>query len=125
MTLIATCHCGSTRLVLARVPDSATECNCTYCSKTGGIWGYFTPDEVEIVVLAEGGIYAPTHPRQRHFFCTVCGCTTHGIAPAYTEADIGATEMPKADQIGVNLRLLDNFDLSSVELHKIDGRNLW
>ncbi len=125
MPLIASCHCGATKLSLPHAPTDGTECTCTYCARTGAVWAYYKPAEVTVLSRAEGGTYVPTNPRHQHFFCAVCGCTTHGLAPDYTEAHIGSTEVPEDDKISVNLRLLIDFDLSSIPVHKVDGRNLW
>ncbi|WP_155908455.1 hypothetical protein [Asticcacaulis sp. YBE204] len=35
MTLTATCHCGATRITLPRQPETAHECNCSYCGRLG------------------------------------------------------------------------------------------
>ena len=32
----------------------STACTCTYCSKSGALWGYYRPDEVRIVAAADG-----------------------------------------------------------------------
>ena len=120
MTLIATCHCGKTRIALPEAPTHATECNCTYCSKSGGLWAYYDPDSVT-VTENEGADYAPSGYNHHHF-CTTCGCTTYGLSPAWS---LGDTEVPKTMKFAVNARLLDDFDIGALVVEKIDGRNLW
>ncbi len=124
MPVVATCHCGATRLEVDRLPESVTACTCTYCSKTGGLWAYYEPGEVRVLTEAEGRDYCPTGLNHHHF-CGRCGCTTHGISPAWTEAHIGGNTIPEESRWGVNARLLDDVDLGAIPVRQIDGRNLW
>ena len=73
---------------------------------------------------AEGRDYCPTGLNHHHF-CGRCGCTTHGISPAWTEAHIGGNSIPEESRWGVNARLLDDVDLGAIPVRQIDGRNLW
>ena len=118
-----TCHCGGTRLELPRAPATATQCTCTYCTKTGAQWAYYEPDAVRVASAIHGGIYSPTNPLHEHHFCARCGVSTYGITPAYSLDDV---EMPTTKKLGVNVRLLDDYALfSSLPVEIIDGRNLW
>jgi hypothetical protein len=121
MPHVATCHCGATSLEVPHIPDSATECTCTFCSKTGGLWVYYKPEEVTIVSESKGGIYSVTG-YNKHHFCANCGCTTFGVSPDW---QLGATEIPTTTKIAINARLFDDFDVGSLRVEKIDGRNLW
>ena len=47
MSLLATCHCGATRIALPEHPVAAKSCNCTYCARTGAVWAYYRPGELE------------------------------------------------------------------------------
>ena len=46
MTIIATCHCGATRIELPHLPRRQQGMQLQLCPKTGAIWGYYTPEEV-------------------------------------------------------------------------------
>ncbi|MEO5807749.1 GFA family protein [Devosia sp.] len=126
MTYVATCHCGSTRIEVDRLPESATACTCTYCSKSGGLWGYYRPDEVRVVAAAEDRVYTASGFNLHHF-CAKCGTNTYGDSPDWSTADIGGdgSSMPTARKIGLNVRLFDNIDIASFRIDTIDGRNLW
>jgi hypothetical protein len=124
MTVIATCHCGGTSIELPDAPTHATECTCTYCTKSGGLWAYYPPEAPRIVSDAHRGEYSATGVN-RHFFCAKCGCTTYGISPDWSEADIGGTGIPERTKFAVNVRLLDDFDMATLTVDRIDGRNLW
>ena len=121
MTTIATCHCGGTRIELPEAPTHATSCNCTYCSKSGGLWSYYAPGVPKILSDTHGAIYAPSG-YNKHHFCANCGCTTYGVSPDWSLED---TEVPTKTKFAINTRLIDDFDLGTLEVTELDGRNLW
>jgi hypothetical protein len=133
MTLVATCHCGATRIELPGRPLESKECNCTYCHRTGAVWGYYRPGDVRIVSAAHDAVYAPNGMNQHHF-CAHCGSNTYGASPDWaslynndgTPKD-GTTpgSMPATQILGVNLRMIDELDLSTLDITKVDGRNSW
>jgi len=117
------CHCGGTRLAVSRAPSHATQCTCTYCTKSGGLWAYYEPGEIEVLSAIHDAIYSPTTPLHEHHMCTKCGCATYGISPDYSLEDTGIPEKRKA---AVNTRLLDDYALfTGLTIETIDGRNLW
>lgn len=132
MTIHVTCHCGATKIELAAPPESAGECNCTFCAKTGAVWGYYAPADVKIVSAEHDGVYSATGLNLHHF-CSKCGGNTYGDSPRWesiynTDGTLkeGATAGVPTERIfGVNMRLADDFDLSTLEIRKMDGRNNW
>ena len=100
---------------------SVTSCTCTFCSKTGALWAYYPTAQVRFTRLESDGLFAPQ--LNKHHFCTVCGMSTFGESPSW---DL-ATKTPDFSnmKIAINARLLEDFDLSTVEHKTIDGRNLW
>jgi len=123
MTVIASCHCGGTRIELPTPPTHATQCTCTYCLKSGGIWAYYEIDAPKVVSDTHGSIYSPTTPLHKHHFCANCGCTTYGTSPDYSLED---TEIPERQKFAINVKLLDDYELyRSLEVIELDGRNLW
>lgn len=124
MTIVATCHCGGTRIELDAVPTQATACTCTYCAKVGALWSYHPLGEARVVAEAHPGLYSKSGYNEHHF-CTKCGITTHAITPDYTEADIGSDKDPTGKRMSLNLRLLDDVDVGALPVAVIDGRNLW
>ena len=121
--LTFSCHCGGTRLAVSRAPTHATQCTCSYCTKTGGLWAYYAPEEIEVLSATHDAIYSPTTPLHEHHMCTKCGCTTYGISPDYSLED---TEVPENKKAAINTRLLDDYALfTALTVDTIDGRNLW
>lgn len=124
-TTIASCYCGGTVIELPAPPTEATQCTCSWCTKSGGLWAYYDPEAIRIVKAEHLGHYAPNTVNE-HFFCTNCGCTTHGIAPNWTMESLTTFEMPKDKKLAINVKILDDYDLmKSLPVQVIDGRNLW
>ena len=43
------CHCGAVRFEVSRAPDQVTSCNCSNCTKRGGLWAYYSPEEFTLI----------------------------------------------------------------------------
>lgn len=133
MSLIATCHCGQTAIELPRLPADAKECNCSYCSRTGAVWGYYRPDELKILSNVDDRTYSATSSGNVHHFCGRCGMQTWGASPDWASLynsdgspkNGDPTAVPTTFIYAVNLRLIDGFDFSSVDVEMVDGRNNW
>jgi hypothetical protein len=132
MTLYATCHCGATRIGLPEHPTQGTECNCTFCARTGAIWAYYEPGKLEFVAQDGEATYSPSGMNHHHF-CSTCGMQTWGDSPDWstiynddgTPKDGNPGGMPTARKHQVNLRLVDRLDWSRIAIEKLDGRNSW
>ena len=114
----ASCHCGSVQVTLTQRPEFINDCNCSLCSKSGGVWGYFSWSDVEIS--------GPTQTYERNdrsspvvqiHFCSSCGSTTHwSLTETYLE------KSGHVDRMGVNMRLFDSDQLTGVEVRFPDGK---
>lgn len=133
MSMIASCHCGATRVQAAQMPTAAKECNCSFCARTGAVWAYFKPDELQFLSQAEERTYS-ARGMNMHHFCGRCGMHTWGDSPDWGSAynadgspkqgtQPGA--MPTQRIYAVNLRLVDDIDWSKIAIEKMDGRNNW
>lgn len=124
MPVIATCHCGGTRIELPEPPAGLTACTCTYCTKSGGLWGYYKPEAPVIVSDEFGAVYSASDGINRHHFCVRCGCQTYGDSPDWSLD--GAEGIPTQRKFAINARLLDDFALfRALPVTEIDGRTLW
>ncbi len=102
------CHCGAIRLVLSEDPREATECNCSICRRTAGLWHYCSPRAVTIEGDAVGYIQGDRMLTTWH--CGTCGCTTH-----WTAID------PDYERMGVNLRMFDPDLWAGLPRKQVDG----
>jgi hypothetical protein len=122
MTITGSCHCGATRFSVEVAPESVTHCTCSYCSKSGALWAYYTPEQFTLLTPPENrGTYLWNSKTVQHYFCPTCGISTYGASPDYSTGEPDF-EHPK---IGLNALLFDDFDMASVTVVEIDGKNLW
>lgn len=57
-----------------------------------------------------------------HHFCQICGTATFSDSAAFEpDGDRGKHTL----RMGVNARLLDDFDAATAAVKVIDGKNLW
>ncbi len=113
---VGQCHCGNVRLTLSELTPTATECNCSLCSRYGAWWGYFTPQQVTIEV-GTAGLNAYRHGDEMIDFqhCGQCGCITH-----YTSTDKAPSE-----RVAVNYRMFESDVTLSLKLRHFDGADTW
>jgi hypothetical protein len=88
------CHCGGVQLAMLETPTEATECNCSICRRTAGLWHYCTPGAV--TVIGDGVAYQQGDRALDLWHCATCGCITH-----WTPTD------PSYPRLGVNLKMFD------------------
>ena len=127
MTLKARCHCGATQFEVDAAPENVVSCNCSYCFRMGGLWAYYAPEAFRLttardrVATYQFGTYTT-----QHHHCPVCGCRTFGESLNWTDYKPG-DPLPTGRLVGVNARLLDqdSFDLASVPVIEMDGKNGW
>jgi hypothetical protein len=133
MALIATCHCKSTRIELPDLPTSMKECNCTFCGRVGAVWGYYRPGEIRVLSAEQDEVYSASEGLNLHHFCRRCGCNTHGDSPDWASAynadgtpkEGDGSVIPTQRILGVNMRMVDDLDLTRLPIEKVDGRNSW
>lgn len=122
MTVQGSCHCGKTRFEIEHAPTDVTFCTCSYCSKRGALWGYYSPQQFRLLSAPEDvATYQWNTGLIKHHFCASCGCSTFCESPDFTT---GAPDFDNP-RVSINARLLDNFDLEAVPKQVIDGKNLW
>lgn len=133
MTLTASCHCGAVRIDLPALPAEAKTCNCTFCHRTGAVWGYYAPEDLTVTAEPDAlRDYAPSGMNHHHF-CARCGGNTHGFAPDWASIYNNdgtlkpgmAQGVPEKQIAGVNLRMIAELDLSTLTVIEVDGRNSW
>lgn len=119
----ATCHCGAARVEVDRLPDWVGSCNCTWCSRSGGLWGYYKPEEVR-VLAAPTSVYAPGGLNEHHF-CGACSGMMFNYGPAWTQENATSGGIPTARQHGLNMRMIDEDAARALPVVEMDGRHGW
>ncbi|WP_068827740.1 GFA family protein [Pseudomonas sp. BMS12] len=114
MTYQGGCHCGKISFSVTGEIASLTECNCSLCSKRGGLLWFIGREQLQLQSPAgELPTYRFNTRKIAHHFCDLCGC-----AP-FSEA-LGPDGKPGA---AVNARCLEDVDLSQFPRQQWDGRS--
>jgi len=106
------CHCGAVRFEVTTTLEDVLDCNCSVCTRKGFLHLIVAPEDFRLVegedALAEYRFGTRT---ARHLFCRTCG-----VHPCY---------IPRShpDKIDVNVRALDDVDVSALRTRPFDGRN--
>jgi hypothetical protein len=109
------CHCGQIRYDVTADLTTVAQCNCSICQKRGALWT-FVP--VEHFALRAGNDdladYQFGKKTIHHYFCPQCGVGSfsRGMAPSGQE------------MVAVNVRCLDDIDISALTITPFDGRSL-
>jgi len=106
------CHCGRVRFRVIADLDGVTNCNCSICSKKGFLHLIVGRDRFELVSGKDDlTTFRFNTGVAQHNFCKHCG-----VHPFY---------VPRSDpdKIDVNVRCLDDIDLTAIRISEFDGRN--
>jgi len=106
------CHCGRVRFRVTAELTRVTRCNCSLCTKKGFLHLIVPPEQFELLSGRDDlATYRFNTGTARHTFCKVCG-----IQPFYTPRS-------DPDKIDVNVRCLDDIDLTAITVRPFDGKN--
>lgn len=106
------CHCGRVRFRVTAELTGIADCNCSVCTKKGFLHLIIPPEQFELLSGADDlSTYQFNTGTAKHSFCRHCG-----IHPFY---------VPRSDpdKIDVNVRCLDDIDLTTIQVTPFDGRN--
>jgi len=109
------CHCGAVRFEVELDLDQAISCNCSICTKGGFIWGFVALGNfVQTAGEASTTVYRFHKHLVNHRFCSRCGI----------EAFATGTAPDGHAMAAINLRCIDNIDLTKLSPRPVDGRSL-
>jgi len=106
------CHCGRVRFRVTAELTGIADCNCSVCTKKGFLHLIVAPEQFELLSGSDDlSTYQFNTGTAKHSFCRHCG-----IHPFY---------VPRSDpdKIDVNVRCLDDIDLTTIQVTPFDGRN--
>jgi hypothetical protein len=109
------CHCGRVRFEVEGDINQGLSCNCSICSRKGSLL-WFVPREALILVTPDANASAYTFNKHviKHRFCPTCGIHPYGEG----------TDPAGNRMAAVNLRCVEDLDLSSVKVVEFNGRAL-
>lgn len=115
MTYQGSCHCGQNTFEVDGQLDEVVECNCSICAKRGTLL-WFVPRASLRLNSPEDKLAAYTFNKRviQHRFCPACGCALYGEGQAPDGKPMAA----------INVRCLDEVDLSTLKVNAFDGRSL-
>ncbi|WP_134497207.1 GFA family protein [Microvirga pakistanensis] len=107
------CHCGKVAFEVEADLRQVIECNCSICRKKG-YWLAFAPREA-LTVSGEENLSTYTFNTHtiRHRFCAHCGAAPFGEGSQPTGEAMAA----------INVRCLDDIDLSEIKPAPFNGRD--
>ena len=106
------CHCGRVRFRVTAELTGIADCNCSVCTKKGFLHLIVPPEQFELLSGADDlSTYQFNTGTAKHTFCRHCG--------------IHAFYVPRSDpdKVDVNVRCLDDIDLTTLTITPFDGRN--
>lgn len=118
------CHCGKVRFEIDADIDHVRVCDCSICSKRGALIHRVPESAFRLLTqLEELTVYQWGSMTAMHYFCPVCGIHPF-CRPSYpTEQELRDGVEP-FDGWSVNVRCLDEVDLSEVPKKQIYGSRI-
>jgi hypothetical protein len=108
------CHCGKVRFSIETELQSATQCNCSICTKKGVINHRVPPERLHLLQGQDAlGLYQFGTQTAKHWYCKHCGIHVY------------SNPRRAPDQYAVNLRCLDDFYriVDGLKITQFDGQH--
>lgn len=118
------CHCGFIKFEVTADIDHVRICNCSICLKRGTL--NFRVPEAALNILTplnELTLYQWGSKTAEDYFCPKCGILAFRRPSQLTKAEIEAGKKP-FNGWAINIRCLDNIDLSKLPVVNINGAAL-
>ena len=113
-TYTGSCHCGKVRYEVAMNLDKVMSCNCSMCSRMGWLLAFVPLAQFKLLsgedVLTD---YQFGKKRIHHTFCSGCGVRSFVQGQSRTGDEMR----------GINVRCLEDVDVDSLEVQKVDGKS--
>jgi hypothetical protein len=109
------CHCGKVAYEVEGQIDKAVSCNCSLCQRKGSLLWFVPHDKLRLLTPDENAnTYTFNKHAIKHRFCRVCGMHPYGEGTD-----------PRGNRMAaINIRCLENIELSSIPVTHFDGRSL-
>ena len=108
------CHCGKVRYEVEAEIKEALDCNCSICAKRGALLAFAIRENFKLL-SSESSLTDYQFNRKviHHLFCSSCGILSFAQAKAPDGKDMTA----------INVRCLDNFDLTKIKINHWNGKH--
>lgn len=112
MKYTGSCHCGAVRYEVETSLEKVLQCNCSHCEKKGLLLDFVDKDKFKLLSGSENqSEYLFNKKAIRHLFCSTCGVQSFAEGVTF----------PK---VAINVRCLDDVDISSLKLVPYNGKDL-
>lgn len=109
------CHCGAVRYEVTLALDPVIACNCSICTKRGHLLSFTTPDKFKLLSGGDNLVdYQFNKHVIHHLFCNKCG----------VQSFARGTRPDGKESIAINVRCLDDVDVTALKTSPFDGRKL-
>lgn len=115
MKYTGSCHCGAIKFEAEGELKGAVDCNCSICSRKATLL-WFVPKTHFHLLTPEDKLTTYTFNKHiiKHRFCSVCGVQPFGEA----------VDPKGVPTVAVNIRCLENVDISGIPVHHYDGKSV-
>lgn len=108
------CHCEAIVYEVSADIGTVISCNCSICSKKGHLLAFTGVDQFKLLKGEDALMEYRFHKKKiAHLFCKHCGIGTFGR---------GTTPDGKS-MVAINVRCLDNVDISALTIKSVDGKS--
>lgn len=109
------CHCGAVRYEIDADISHVVACNCSICARQGWLLAFMPVTQFTLISGADAVTdYQFGKKRIHHPFCTTCG--THAFGKG--------TDNEGKEVRYINVRCLDDVDVSTLSVSHYDGKKL-
>ena len=109
------CQCGKVRYEASLALGEVISCNCSRCARLGSLLAFLPKSDFKLI-SGEGAMTEFQFNRHviHHLFCATCGIQSfaRGKRP------------DSAEMVALNVRCLDDVDIDTLKVKKVDGRSL-
>ena len=114
-TYQGSCHCGKVRFEATMELTKGLTCNCSICSKKGYVLEFIPTEQFKLLSGEEALTeYLFNKEKIHHLFCSTCGIESFARADGPDGKEMYA----------INLRCLQDVDLSTLSLSEYDGKSI-
>jgi hypothetical protein len=118
------CHCGRVRFEVALELDHVRSCNCSICHRRGALLHRVEAHQLRLLTPLQDLTRYQWHTRTAEdYFCPTCGILPFRRPRHRTAGEI-AEGVPEFNGWSINVRCLEDVELTDIPVLQIDGRKL-
>jgi hypothetical protein len=108
------CQCGAVRYEVSADIGEVISCNCSRCSRLGLLLAFAAANDFKLI-SGEGAMMEFKFNKNviQHLFCLTCGVQSFAR---------GKRPSDGSDVVAINVRCLDDADLDSLKVKRVDGK---